>query len=531
MQDKNGYFEIVNGDDSVTMRCYPPTGGGQPLKVEDVSNFLDRVGVKNYDIITINNLISRDDICEEIISNETCFSFDESMEIMVTADKMQGIARFYPCSSDGSRMSKDEIIRTLNQGGIRYGILDKAIDNFIENPEYCKNILIAKGTNPTEGTDATIEYFFKTDKNAKPQLNEDGTVDFHHLNNISNVKVGQVLAALTPENPGVPGTSVLGEIVNPPKVKKLSLKYGKYIKISEDKLKIISEVDGHATLENEKVFVSNNYDVPADVDNSTGDISYNGSVTVKGNVRTGFSVEADGDVEVFGVVEGAKIVAGGNIILHRGIQGMGKSEIRTKGNIISKFIESADVIVDGYIETDTILNSNVSAKGDIYVRGKNASLIGGNVRSTTLIEAAVIGSPMGTSTSVEVGTDPAVRDRIKKLKESIENKKAENEKLQQILTVLRKKKDMGILEEEKLPMLSQLTKTILLNTTEINDAKEEMESTEKLLQENENARIRATKSIHQGTKVTVAGDYIYIHKEVIHSEFMRHRSEIKVVPL
>ena len=479
----------------------------------------------------MNELITGENEAEAVICQEGCYKFDEIMDLKVTPDKMYAVAVFYPNSSNGSRMSKEEIISSINGAKVVFGINESAIEDFVNNPEYCKKIVVAKGQNPVDGKDAVITYNFQTDKSAKPQLKEDGTVDFHHLNNISNVKAGDVLAVLTKEDPGVSGTDVFGNPVRPKKVNRLVLKHGNNIELTEDGLQLISKVSGHVTLEDGKVFVSDNYDVPADVDNSTGDISYNGSVTIKGNVRTGFVIEAAGDVEVFGVVEGAKIVSGGDIVLHRGIQGMGKSNIVAKGNIISKFIESADVKVEGYVETDTILNSNISAKGDIYVRGRSASLIGGNVRSATLIEAAVIGSPMGTTTCVEVGIDPEVRDRVKKLKNIIAEKTAETEKLQQILTMLRKKKDMGVLEQEKVPMLAQLTKNIILNTSDIKTATTEMEETEKLLEENINARIRAVKSIHPGTKVIVAGDYVYVHSEVIHSEYRKVNGEIKAVPL
>lgn len=531
MEDRNAYFKINDGSGMVSMRYFPPQGNGENLKIDEVTTFLEKVGIKSYDIVKINEMIGGMQETEAAISNAGCFKFDEIMDIKITADKMKVIAVFYPNSSNGNRIDKEEIIRNLNHYKIVFGINEKAIEDFVNNPQYCTDIIVAEGQLPVEGRDAVITYNFQVDRTAKPQLKEDGTVDFHKLNNISNVSAGNVLAVLTKEDTGVPGTDVFGIEVKPRKVNRLTLKCGKNISISEDGLKLISDVSGHATLEDDKVFVANNYDVPADVDNSTGDIKYNGSVTIKGNVRTGFAVEAAGNVEVFGVVEGAKINAGGNIILHRGIQGMGKSDIVAKGNIISKFIESADIKVEGYVETDTILNSNISARGDIYVRGKNASLIGGNVRSTTLIEAAVIGSPMGTTTNVEVGTDPSVRDRVKKLKDLIQEKTTENEKLQQLLTVFRKKKDMGVLEEEKVPMLAQLTKNIILNTSEIKNASTELEEAEKLLEENVNARIRAIKSIHPGTRVTVAGDYILVHNEVIHSEFVKRRGEIKALPL
>lgn len=531
MDNRNGFFKITDGSNNVKMRYFPPIGKGEKLKIDEVIAFLDKAGIKNYDLMKINELISGDMESEAVISDEGCYRFDESVDIKVTADKMYAIAVFYPSSSNGSRMTKEEIVKTINAAKVVFGIDDRVIGEFLNNPRYCEKIIVAQGQKPVEGKSASIEYNFQTDRSAKPRLREDGTVDFHHLNNISNVKAGDVLAVLTKEVPGVPGTDVYGNIIRPKKIARVVLKHGNNVDLSDDGLKLISRVNGHATLEDGKVFVSDNYDVPADVDNSTGDISYNGSITIKGNVRTGFAIEAAGDVEVFGVVEGAKISAGGDIILHRGIQGMGKSNIVAKGNLISKFIESADVKVEGYVETDTILNSNISARGDVYVRGKSASLIGGNVRSSTLIEAAVIGSPMGTATCVEVGIDPEIRDKIKRLKDIVAEKTTENEKLQQVLTMLRKKKDMGVLEPEKEPMLAQLTKNIILNTSEIKTSAAEIEETEKLLEENENAKIRAIKSIHPGTKIIVAGDYIYVHSEVIHSEYKKVDGEIKAVPL
>ena len=83
--------------------------------------------------------------------------------------------------------------------------------------------------------------------------------------------------------------------------------------VSEDGLQLISSVSGHVTLENDKVFVSNVLEI-VDVDNSTGDIDYQGNVNIKGNVLAGFSVKATGDIcskWYRGKVQ--TIVAGGNI--------------------------------------------------------------------------------------------------------------------------------------------------------------------------------------------------------------------------
>lgn len=528
MECINSYFQLVIGESSVSMNYYPPIDGGETLTIDEIIVYLDEHGVKNYDIKKINETIATATKPVTIrISDEATYSVDEIMKVKVTPDRMYAIARFYPPSEGKERMDIDELERDLAALKITNGILREALDKHIKKPEYCKNIVVAMGTKPVQGTKASIEYKFQTDRKAKPRLKDDGTVDFHHLDNISHVKKGDVLAVLTKEYLGEPGKDIFGSEVKPAKVERLTLKHGNNIEISEDGLKLISQVDGHVSLDGDRVFVSNNYEVPADVDNSTGDIEYNGSVTVKGNVRTGFAINAKGNVEIYGVVEGANIFAEGDIILHRGIQGMSKGHLECKGNLISKFIESAEVNVDGYIETDTILHSNVSAKGDIYVRGKNGNIIGGKVRSTSLIEATRIGSTMGTLTEVEVGTDPSVSARMREIKETINEKTDERKKLEQLVSLLRKRQDAGNLESDKLPVLQNSMRNMILYDSEIKKLSDEYENLSELVEGNKNAKIQTRSDVYSGTKVVIAGDFILVHDDLTHVRFKKERGEIR----
>ncbi len=531
MESRNSYFQIIDNDDSVFMRFIPAIGDGEELKIDEVTQFLEKRGIKDYDLVEVHALITSNAEKTIQISNETCYRFDEIMEIAVTPDRMYAIARFYPPSKRGSRETLEDYKRNLAIKNIKYGINEEVLKSHEANPEYCKNIVVATGLKPVVGKDAFITYNFNTDRKAKPRLNEDGTVNFHQLDNISHVKKGEVLAVLTPEDSGINGKDVFGDEIKPPKVSKSVLRYGKNITTNEDKTLMISEVDGHVILEGNKVFVSDNYEVPADVDNSTGDIDYNGSITVRGNVRTGFKIKAAGTVEIFGVVEGAEIEAGGDIILHRGIQGVGRANIVAKGNLISKFIENASVYVDGYIETDTILHSNVAANGDVYVRGKNGNLIGGSVRSKTLIEATTIGSPMGTATSIEVGTDPVIRDRLKEIRQEIAKILEDKTRYEMLIKALRKKAELGILEPEKASAIPEFTKSVILCDANVKNLTKEYDEGSALLEENKNARIRVIKSINQGVKVTIAGDFIMIHSEVSHCQYRKDRAEIRPFPL
>lgn len=131
--------------------------------------------------------------------------------------------------------------------------------------------------------------------------------------------------------------------------------------------------------------VSDVYDVPANVDVSTGDIEYKGTVHVNGNVLTGYMIQATGDIIVNGVVEGAILIAGGNIVLKRGMQGMTKGSLSAAGNITAKFIENSEVRCEGTLMCDAILHSDVECKMIFrYWEGKVSSMVVTSVRTQIL---------------------------------------------------------------------------------------------------------------------------------------------------
>lgn len=532
MEYTNSYFSLDISKMGVAMKYFPPKNGGERLDIDDVMSYLKKNNIDDFDVKVINNIISQDEEKTVTISNKETYSIDEYMEISIDDNIMSAKVRFYPPSNNGSRISSGEMLSDLKAYKIVFGVDEEVLEKQTKSPEYMKWIIVAKGQEPVHGSDASIEYKFSANRKAKPQLNEDGTVDFHKLNNISHVSVGDVLAILHKEDLGKPGTDVFGNVVAPRKVNRAVLRFGNNIKLSEDGTTLTSLVDGHVTLDGDRVSVSNLYEVPADVDNSTGDIEYNGSVCIKGNVRTGFKVRAKGNVEIYGVVEGATIIADGDIMLRRGVQGMGRCQIIAGGNLISRFIESAVVATKGYVETDTILHSQVSAKGDIYVRGKNGDIIGGNVRSATLIEATTIGSTMGITTNVEVGTDPAVIDAINKLKKEITDKNKVKGNLTQSVMLFKQKMQNGIkIDETKMMQMQKTANEILKLEKEIATLSEEYEKKQGLLSENANAKINVKNTIYQGAKVTISGDYILIHSAISRCTYKKEKGEIKAVPL
>lgn len=532
MQKRNGYFQVIRDDAGISLRLFPPENGGEPIKSEQIKKYLDKNQIIDYNFKKVTTALS--DLKQELIlpiSIYNGYPIHESVDIEVSDDGMTAIIRFYPPSNDGQRIALAEMKNDLEIAGLRYGIDMSILMSQLNNPVYCTDFVIAKGKPTREGKSAYVTYMFKTDRKAKPKHNDDGSVDFHDLDNISHIQKDELLAKLTPADLGENGTNVFGQEVRPHSVERKTLKYGKNIRLSEDSLEIYSEVDGHAMLEGDKVFVSNTYDVPADVDNSTGDIIYDGNVIIHGNVRTGFKVKASGDIEVFGAVEGAEIISGGQVVLHHGIQGMSRGMIVAKGNVITRFIESARVHSEGYIEAEAIIQSKVAAKGDVIVKGVKGNIIGGHVRSSTLIDAKSIGSNMGISTTVEVGLDPTVQDKFINLKKEMVDKNDELKKLLQVIEVLKKRLELGPVDDEKKSAYKRTVQTVGVLRSDILSKQDELDRLTEEISENSGAKVMVSRVIFPGTKVIVSGIQHNVNEQVSRCQYLKLKGEVKASPL
>lgn len=533
MENKNGYFRLDMRENGVFLVIYPPQGLGKPVEVKEVIAYLDKRGFSKYDLKDLNHAVTTAEQTAEVYLGEwNGIHIKETMEINVSVDKMLVFCHFYPPSDKGKLLTKEEIIDDLHAQKVKVGICEEEIEKFMEERRYCTDYIFAKGIPPVNGTDAKIEYFFNTNPNLKPKRNEDGTVDYHELNTISKVEQGQLLARLHKAVKGQAGQDVFGAPINARQEKDLKLEYANNISISEDKTEIYSDVTGHASLINGKVFVSDVYEVPADVDNTTGDITYNGNVSVKGNVKSGFAIRAKGDIIVDGVVEAAFLSAGGQIIVKRGIHGMTKGRVEAKGNILTKFIENATVVSGGYIEAGSILHSQVSAASEIRVNGKKGFVTGGVIRAGSLIEAKIIGSEMGTITRIEAGVDPEVKERYDFLQQQILKTGKEMEKLKPILVnyrdkVARKEK----ISPEMLIQVQNIAKTYKEQQEELGVMREEFVKIHEQIQMATNAQVKVQGSVYQGVSIAISDVSLNIKGTISYSKFIKEQGEVVFRPL
>lgn len=261
--------------------------------------------------------------------------------------------------------------------------------------------------------------------------------------------------------------------------------------------------------------------------------SYEGDVVVKGNVLAGFTVKATGDITVSGIVEGATVIAGGNITFNRGIQGMTRAVVKAGGNIVSKFIESAEnVSAGGSIEADSILHSKVTAKSTIKASGRNGLIIGGDVKAVNMIEAKTIGNAMGTNTSVGVGVDPSMKRRVDELKNSL-GKLGDNKiQLNQLLNALRKKQDSeGGLDEAKHELQMKTMRNVIMLEQEINKQKKELEELRCQIGEEKHACIKVSDAAYAGVKLTFGDQCMFLKQKYDYCQFVKEGADIKSAPI
>jgi uncharacterized protein (DUF342 family) len=411
----NGYIQIEVKNGTAICHFHAPKGEGKPMYFSEALEYLNSHGIKQFDEQQFREYLASTKDCSLDLGTYNGYDFTETMYVKVSLDRMKATCRFLPPTVDGNQMNAKDIIAELNRHNIVNGISQDEILKFVEERQYNKEYIFAEGTPPRIGHDARIQYFFNTNPTLRPKHYDDGSVDYRDLNTICHVEKGDLLARLIPEDVGAPGKDIYGRDIPTRSVKGCELQYGQNITTNEDRTELYSAVTGHVSLVNNQVFVSDVFEVVADVDNSVGNIVYSGNVHVKGSVRSGFSIEAKGDVIVDGVVEDALINAGGQIIVKRGIHGMNRGVLQAKGNIIIPFIENAKVFSGGYVETGSIIYSEVNAANDIMVVDRKGFIAGGVIRAGGKVESMIIGSEMGAATRIEVGIAPEKKERYNQL--------------------------------------------------------------------------------------------------------------------
>ena len=216
---RTGYFQFDARQDGLYFKVFPPKDGNRPVSIDDVLYYIDKKKI-NCDTVKLGQAVKTgcNTETEVKVSDETVHPYAEFGDYHMSADCMRVEAVFYPPFVGADMLTSGDIVKDLQYLGVKHGIDKSCIEQILENREYGKAYNVAEGTAPRDGHDGYIEYKFNTELKPRPKMNDDGTVDFHTLENINHINKGDVVAVLHRENRGDDGIDVLGRRVLPKKV-------------------------------------------------------------------------------------------------------------------------------------------------------------------------------------------------------------------------------------------------------------------------------------------------------------------------
>lgn len=345
------------------------------------------------------------------------------LEIRISDDEMDALLT---CTGSAA-LTREHIIEALYAKQVTYGIDEQAIDfvvsSFQTEKKPLKNFIIARGSPSKPGRDGQITYGFDVTEGPSYQENANGSINIRETNIIRNVAAGQELAELIPHKEPTYGKNLHGQIIAPPKVKKVSLRAGKNVRISEDGKHFFAETSGYPVIEKDshgtRISVSDVFSVPGDLNLAIGNIDFDGVVEIGGDVEDGFCVKATKSIIIHGIVGACEIRAGADIQIQGGCNGKDQAILHSGNTIEAKYLNEATVVSDGDITIkNEIVNSSVTCRGRVTVPS-GGSIRGGKIVAKQGVEAYDVGSDMGVKTVLIPGQDYRLNEALKQLDDRI----------------------------------------------------------------------------------------------------------------
>ncbi|AJQ27345.1 DUF342 domain-containing protein [Pelosinus fermentans] len=498
--DKIPGFSIDINDSGVFVKIHSIEDGASSVNEIAIFEQLNKQGVTEYNRSLIIAAIKAADEQPVKVAEKPKVEPQPDPEIQVnlTRDKMEAALEIV-LPPRCTPLTMESVLEKIKASGIVFGIDDKAIQQAYESPG--TRVTFACGQPPMHGTNAQIKHHFILAAKSRPQEMEDGSVDFKNLNLFTTVQQGDLLAEKIPATPGIAGMDVLGNNVIAKPGKDMLLPIGKNVSVVDTNT-IVADIAGQILMINNKINVMPIIEIKEDVDVSTGNIEFIGNVTIRGSVQPGFSVKAEGNVEIFGTVSGG-IVEGKNVVIKMGIQGMHRGYVKAKENVVAKFIENATVHAGvDILVSDVILHSRITAGKKILVEGRRGLITGGTIMAGEEIRAKVIGTQMSTSTELEVGVNPSLREEYQHIRREMKKVEINLEQAQKALSILRSM-DQHTIPPEKREMLLKLTKAQFHLVGQVETMRTRMAVIEGEFEEMRTGRIKVAEIMYPGVKVVI----------------------------
>ncbi len=532
--NRDGLFYVRHFGSSIKLKVILPEGNGRPVNIEDVLDSVKRPDTQTVDEKLINKLIKNgtNGKYETVGSYNHIAAADAVISVEVSSDEMHGTITVDAPAMSGAECTPEQIETALKAQGVRCGINEEKINEFVDNPVYGTPFEVASAILPENGKDAYVQYNFETDRSKlRAQESKSGNIDFKELNNIQNVVTDQVLAVKIAATKGKGGKTLFAHYLEAQNGKDIQVQLGKNVHFDKDGVTILASCDGQVIFENGKVSVEPLLTLDA-VNIKSGNIKFVGAVIIKGAVEDGFDVRATGTIDIGGTVGKSHIESeNGDIVIHQGVFGKNEGSIKAGKSLWCKFCQETNIEVEeNVIATDSLMNCNVTAMKNIVLYGKKAQITGGTLFATEEICAKTVGSPGGgAATTLSVGVDPRAKKKLDDLQEQQASLVKELENLEMDISTLENqqkvRRSLPKDKEESLKKFQTRKSEILTESNEIN---KEIEALQTHLRELKAVgKVKVEGTTYPGTKIFVRDVMDEIHTEVTGCTFYYENSFAK----
>jgi hypothetical protein len=366
------------------------------------------------------------DIQKETLSDaETALEpqVDAFFDLFVEDDAMSVVAEFRP-PRGGQPLGLDQIEKALVSKNVVHGVVWDEVAKLLEECNLERKVhagvVIARGTLPVSLIPSHLELDEHWTQVRVPEVGDLEDLDFKEVSPLVMVEPGDLLARRIEEQPGVPGTDVLGREVPFPKENPQVWTPGDHVMVNADRY--LAGLGGRLVLAPPTFGVSPILELMNGIDYHTGNIHFKGDVELQGRVSAGFIVEAEGNLHSRDTLDAFLVKVGGQLTSEGGIIGNGTGRVEVGGSVMVKFIENAYLLSQGGVQAVTcVLNSIVKTRGK-FVLGDKGILAGGQIHALDGVKVQQVGTATGPATEIFVGLDYRgmekivwLRDRIKEL--------------------------------------------------------------------------------------------------------------------
>lgn len=214
----------------------------------------------------------------------------------------------------------EKLKEALENAGVIYGIDEAALESLLYNA-HNKEVLVAKGTPPKPGKDEQVNILVNTEPIFQLKRTSDNRVDFKKIRTIMTVMPGDIIAVKIPGQSGIAGVNVLGETIEPPDYKRITLEAGEGTELRDDGFSVVASIRGLPSVKIKKLYLFEvrRVFITDEVNMRTGNLEFDGDIVVQKDVKEGMSVFATGNIVIEGSVFNAKITALGNVYIGKNV--------------------------------------------------------------------------------------------------------------------------------------------------------------------------------------------------------------------